>query len=177
MLYYKPNIGGTLRKGWIAALLLLSPFTTCAKGNDWIVFRLCQLSVFQSVGKSFSGEVSWNPCFNLSDRFGIRGNIGTMVLKGFPDKFAAAEYEALLSFSFNKSLAVEAGGGMQTWFQEAGGTSPVFSLNAAWMFFRKLPGVRAGIAAGYSLFLPEKNTTHEVKLGVALAFVNERKRQ
>lgn len=146
------------------------PFASEAKGIDWAVFRLDQLSVFQSFGNSFSGEVSWNPCFNLSSRFGVRGNFGGMLLKGFSGKFVAAEYEALLSFSFCKSLAVEAGGGAQTWFEAAGGTSPEFSLAANWMFIRNLLGLRAGINAGYSLFLPEKNTTNEAKIGVTIAF-------
>ncbi len=164
-----------LRKVWIAALILL-PLTTEAQSTNWCTFRLQQFSVFQSTGRSLSGEVSGNPYFELSDRFGIRGNIGGMLLKGIPGNFAAAEYEVFLSFASSEALAIEAGGGMQTWFQEAGGTAPVFSLAANWMFKRELLGLRAGALAGYSLFLPGKNVTHELKIGVTLVFCNGRER-
>jgi hypothetical protein len=164
-----------LKKGWIATLLLLVPFTAGAMDIDWCVFRTQQFTVIQQFGNSFSGEVSWNPCFNLSDRIGVRGNFGGMVLKGFSGKFAAAEYEARLSYKLFRSLTVEAGGGAQTWFLKTGGTSPIVSAAVSWMFFRKLSWLRAGVTAGYSLFLPKDNTTHEARLGVALAFGNERK--
>jgi hypothetical protein len=156
-----------LRNSWIVALFLLLPLTAEANETNWRVFRLHQLTVFQLAGWSFSGEVSWNPYFYLNDRFGIRGNIGGMLLNGIPENFTAAEYEALLSFAISKALSVEAGGGIQTWFQKDGGTSPIFSLGADWMFLLER---RAGINAGYSLFLPDKNVTHEVKLGVTLTF-------
>jgi hypothetical protein len=51
----------------------------------------------------------------------------------------------------------------------------MFSAAVSWMFFRKLSWLRAGVTAGYSLFLPRDNATHEIRLGVALALGSERK--
>jgi hypothetical protein len=154
---------------------LLLPFTAGAKGNDWLVFRLQEFTAIQQFGQSTSGEVSWNPLFALGHGFGVRANVGGTMLKGFPDRFLAAEYEARLSYRLFRSLTVEAGGGAQTWFQKNGGTSPMVSAAVSWMFFRKLSWLRAGVTAGYSLFLLKDNLTHEARLGVALAFGRERK--
>jgi hypothetical protein len=164
-----------LRKGWIAVFLLLVPFAAGAMDIDWCVFRAQQFTAIQQFGQSFSGEVSWNPLFDLGKGFGVRGNVGGTILKGFPDQFVAAEYEARLSYAVTRTLAVEAGGGAQTWFQKTGGTSPLVSAAVSWMFFRKFSWLRAGVTAGYSLFLPKDNATHEARLGVALAFGSERK--
>jgi hypothetical protein len=168
----RPISGRTLRNCLIAALLLSLPFPAGAKDIDWCAFRLQQFTVVQSYGFSFSGELSWNPLFALGHGFGIRGNIGATLLKGFPDRFAAAEYEARLSYAFNRSLAVEAGGGAQTWFLESGGTSPMLSAAVSWIFFRKIQWLRAGITGGYSVFLPKDNLTQEVRLGATFAFGN-----
>lgn len=171
----KPISAGTLRRAWIAALLLSLPFTAGAKGNDGLVFRLQGLTVIQQFGQSVSGFVSWNPLFTLGHGFGVRGNVGGTVLNGFPDRFMAAEYEARFSYSFNRYLSVEAGGGAQTWFQKSGGTSPMLSAAVSWIFFKKNPWLRAGIIAGYSVFLPKDNLTHEPLLGMVLEFGRERK--
>ena len=149
------------------------PFTAGAKGNDWLVFRLQGSSAIQQFGMSVSGAVSWNPLFALGHGFGVRGNVGGTILKGFPDRFLAAEYEARLSYAVTRTLAVEAGGGAQTWFQKNGGTSPMVSAAVSWMFFRKVHWLRAGVTAGYSLFLLKDNLTHEPRIGMVLAFGNQ----
>ena len=95
---------------------------------------------------------------------------GGTIFNGFPDRFLAAEYEARLSYAVTRTLAVEAGGGAQTWFQKTGGTSPMVSGAVSWMFFRKLSWLRAGVTAGYSLFLLKDNLTHEPGFGVMLSF-------
>lgn len=166
-----------LKKGWIAALVLSLPFTIGAKGNDLLVFRLQGLAAIQQFGQSVSGEVSWNPLFALGHGFGVRGNVGGTILKGFPHRFLAAEYEARLSYTLFRSLTVEAGGGAQTWFLESGGTSPMFSAAISWIFFRKIRWLRAGITGGYSVFLPKDNLTHEQRLGMVLAFGNQGEKQ
>ena len=158
-----------------AIALLLLPFAAGASNIGWCDFRLQQLTVLQPYGYSFSGEVSWNPCYYLGRHFAIRGNIGGTLLKGFPDKFVAAEYDARLSYAFNRSLSIEAGGGAQTWFQDYGGTSPMLSAAVSWLFFRKIPWMRAGITAGYAAFLPKDNLTHEASLGAMLAFGTKRR--
>jgi hypothetical protein len=158
------------RKSLVAMFLFLLPFTAGAMNADLYVVRAQAFAAVQRFGQCSSGEVSWNPLFTLGNGFGIRGNIGGTVLKGFPDKFVAAEFEARLSYAILKSLSVETGGGAQTWFQKAGGASPMFSAAVSWMFFKKLPWLRAGITAGYSVFLPKDNLTHEPRLGVMLAF-------
>jgi hypothetical protein len=159
-----------LRNGLFTALLLLAPFTTGAKENDWLDFRLQAFAAVQQFGQSVSGCVSWNPLFALGHGFGVRGNIGGTILKGFPDRFLAAEYEARLSYALFSTLTVEAGGGAQTWFQKTGGTSPMVSAALSWMFFRKLSWLRAGVTAGYSLFLLKDNLTHEPRFGVMISF-------
>lgn len=166
-----------LKKYWIAALLLSQPFAVGAKGNDWLVFRLQGFAAIQQFGKSVSGEVSWNPFFALGHGFGVRGNVGGTILNGFPDRFLAAEYDARLSYTLFRSLAIEAGGGAQTWFQKNGGTSPMFSAVISWIFFRKIQWLRVGITGGYSVFLPKDNPTHEPRLGMVLAFGNQRGKQ
>jgi hypothetical protein len=166
----KPISAGILQRAFIAALLLSLPFTAGAKGNDWIVFRLQGLAAIQQFGQSTSGEVSWNPLFALGHGFGVRANVGGTILKGFPDRFLAAEYEARLSYTLFRSLTVEAGGGAQTWFQKSGGTSPMVSGTVSWMFFRKIHWLRAGITGGYSVFLLKNNLTHEPRFGVMISF-------
>ena len=157
-------------RAWIAALLLSLAFTAAAKGNDWLVFRLQGSSAIQQFGLSVSGAVSWNPLFALGHGFGVRGNVGGTIFNGFPDRFLAAEYEARLSYAVTRTLAVEAGGGAQTWFQKTGGTSPMVSAAFSWTFFRKINWLRAGITGGYSLFLLKNNLTHEPGFGVMLSF-------
>lgn len=166
-----------LEKWLIAAVLLPMTFSAGANGNELPVFRLQGFGVIQRFGECASGEVSWNPIFSLGSGFGIRGNIGAMLLKGFPDKFLAAEYEARLSYAFNGALAVEAGGGAQTWLQKTAGTSPVFSAGFSWIFFGTSSWLRSGITGGYSVFLPKDNLTHEIRLGVMLAFGNRGKKR
>jgi len=178
MVYYDqpvtPATEGTpltlLKKTWIAALALSLTFTTLAKGNDWHAFRVQDFAAIQEFGLCSSGKVSWNPLFALGHGFGIRGNAGCAILKGFPDRFLAAEYEVRLSYAVSRTFTVEAGGGAQTWFQKNGGTSPMASAAVSRMFFRKLSWLRAGVTAGYSLFLPKDNLTHEPGVGVMISF-------
>jgi hypothetical protein len=145
-----------------------------AKDINWSTFRLYQLSVVQSNGKGFSGGVSWNPCFEMSNRLGIRGDIGGMLLKGVSEVFPGADIEALLTFSCSRALAIEAGGGIQAWFQESGGTAPVASLGLNWMFSQMPKGLRTGVSADYSVFLPTRNITHEIKLGLIISLSKQK---
>ena len=161
---------GLLKRKWIAGFLLLLPFTAGAQNSDWCVFRLQGFAAIQQFGQSASGQVGWDPLYSLGNGFGIRGNIGGTLLKGFPDRFAAVEYEARLSYACTNSLSIEAGGGAQTWLLASGGTSPVFGAALSWMFFRKISWLRACVCAGYSVFLPKDNLTHEPRVGVMLAF-------
>jgi hypothetical protein len=161
-------------KRYLSIGILFFPLTLCASNIDWCDFRLQQLTIFQPFGYNFTGEVSWNPALHLGSYVAIRGNIGGALLKGFPDKFVAIDYEARISYAFCKSFSVEAGGGAQTWLQENGGTAPTVSGALSWMFFRKIPWMRAGITAGYTMFLPKDNLTHEATLGIMLSFGNKK---
>jgi hypothetical protein len=122
-----------------------------------------------SGGNTFSGIVSWNPTFNLTPSWAVRGNLGMSVFKG-TGRFFVAEYELLGAYSgLPIPLMLEAGAGAQTWFGN-GGTSFIASANGAWKLKTPVARFIDRVYAGYTACFFTDDLTHQIRAGIGLSF-------
>jgi len=152
-----------------AVLALTSASALAAdSGLTFMHFQANGYGAFQDAGgNTFSGQISWNPQYGLSDSLYLRGNLGATLLKStFDSKFLATNYQVLAGYRLG-SFGLEAGGGAQTWFDN-GGTAAIVSANVPWSFDKPLLGLFDRVFAGGSMFLLS-NTTYEARLGVGIS--------
>ncbi len=142
---------------------------TESSGLSLGVFRVAQLSMFQSGGNCFTGIVDWAPAFHLNSTFGIRASLGGSLIKTrLNEKKPLYEALGFLAYSPNSSLSLELGGGL-TIFDGNGGTrtsaggNGVFLLNNPILVFRHL-------YVGYLAVFVPTNLTHEIRAGVGTSF-------
>jgi hypothetical protein len=65
---------------------------------------------------------------------------------------------------------VELGGGLQSWWNDFGGTNPVITANVGIPISEKWLGFIDRFYAGYGAVLTSGTTTHELKLGLGMRF-------
>ncbi len=150
--------------------LILAPSSALAETLDLTSFRVSEIAALQANGaNSFSGEVSWNPTYFFSQSIFILANVGGSLFKGVSSDFVVTEYEVLAGITFLDNLEVEAGAGAQTWF-DSNSTNPLLSTDLAWKLSQKQLGFIDRVFVGYSAWMLPGNLTHEIKLGIGVAF-------
>ncbi len=128
-------------------------------------FRLAHVSAFQSGGNTFSGMLSLNPGFALTDQWGLRFGVGASAFKARQDTvFPVAETTAMGAYQLNEGLTLEAGGGMQMWLGNGGmmmmaGGNAVFPLKSKILLFDSVIG-------GYSYVMVPTKPTHIFRVAV-----------
>lgn len=133
-------------------------------------FRVNQISVFQSSGNSFSGQVSWAPYYRINPKMGVRASIGVAPLLGQgTGTFAALEYQVLYAYNFNQNWTAEAGLGAQTWLASPSSTGLMTSAMGHYKFNKKFLKVVDGAFLGYSTYFSSV-LTHQIKAGIQLSF-------
>lgn len=140
-------------------------------------FQLGGLFVIQSPGgSSFSGTAAWTPLYRLNEKFGIKANIGALLLKKITgENFLGVDYSLGFQWKPVRYFSFEEALGAQTWL-DYGGTSFALSAQINWYmsdhlkvkkpFFQKLLD---RVFFGYSL-LTDAVFIHQLKLGIGVDF-------
>ena len=130
-------------------------------------FDVHHLSVFQSGGNNFTGDIAWRPAYRLNDDISLQGNFGLSYMKGFGKNFFVTEYEVSLAYRHFSPYQLELGAGAQTWFQSGSTkTSPALSFIGSYLFSERWFGYVDRVSLGYTALLISNLYTSEIKVGV-----------
>jgi hypothetical protein len=130
-------------------------------------FRLSEITVFQSGGSSFSGDLSWNPAVHLWRNLSLQGNFGVSSFKnqGGSNIFIV-EFQALAALKLKK-FTLEAGGGEQFWKDT---NSSYFALSGNILYQLNSPVWRVidSVFLGYTSVSIPSYPTQEIKVGIQM---------
>ncbi|MCC7442567.1 MAG: toxin-antitoxin system YwqK family antitoxin [Bdellovibrionales bacterium] len=144
------------------------------QGFKPLSFSLHGLLAYQNGDEySYTGQLFWNPTLFLGETFYLRGAIGATMLKGETwiedrESFVALENTVLVGFYYSNlpALAVELGGGLQTW---TGIRSDLMgSANLIWERQEPIAGLIRRFSLGYGLVLGELQPTHLFRIGLGI---------
>jgi hypothetical protein len=130
-------------------------------------FRLSEITVFQSGGSSFSGELSWNPAVHLWRNLSLQGNFGISSFKNqYGSNIFIVEFQALAALKFKK-FTLEAGGGEQLW-KDTNSSYFALSGNILYQFNSPVWRVIDSVFLGYTSVSIPSYPTQEIKVGVQM---------
>jgi len=118
-------------------------------------------------GSSFSGLVSYLPSYGLIDNLDIKGNVGVSVYRGVDQLVPVVNTGLLISYRVVEMLALEVGGGAQTW--SGSGSAAMVNANVNWVPSSPILGSINKVVAGYSR-VQFTAPVDEVRVGVELNF-------
>ena len=118
-------------------------------------------------GSSYSAVVSYLPKYSLLDKLDIKGNIGVSAYRGADSLTPVLSTGILASYRVMDMLAVELGGGAQTW--TGAGSAAMINANVNWIPSSPILGRINKVVAGYSN-VQFAAPVNEVRIGVELNF-------
>lgn len=139
-----------------------------AGGFSLMDFRVEGVGAFNETGNSFSAMVSYLPAYGLLEKLDLKGNFGASAYRAVGSELMGVlNAGALVSYRVIPSVALEAGGGVQTWLGYE--LSPMGNANVAWVPETPVLGRINKVVVGYSRLFQELPTS-EVRVGIELNF-------
>ena len=130
------------------------------------IFRISQLSVLQSGGNSFTGELSWNPALHLTGVLSLSGNLGVSDYRGRTGSdFIVLEAQAFAAVTLER-WSVEAGAGQERWGAAESGSYFAPGGNVLYRLDSPFLAVFDRVVAGYTFVSVPGFATQELKLGL-----------
>ncbi len=150
--------------GAVAVLAIFPSLTAHAGGLSLLDSRLEGVYATNSVGNSSSAVLSWLPSYEVMSGLAVKGNFGLSAYAGADDStITVINAGALVSYDVMDMLAIEVGGGAQTWPDNS--TYGVGTLNVVWKPASPILGRINKVVAGYSYVATEEPTS-EIRVGV-----------
>jgi hypothetical protein len=146
------------------ALATVSPPLAQAGGFELKDFRVEGVGALGE-GSSYSAVVSYLPKYSILDKLDIKGNIGVSAYKGSDSLTPVLTTGILASYRVIDMLAVELGGGAQTW--TGAGSAAMINANVNWIPSSPILGRINKVVAGYSN-VQFAAPVNEVRIGVEL---------
>jgi len=116
-------------------------------------------------GSSYSAVLSYLPRYSLLEKLDIKGNIGVSAYRGADSLTPVLSTGILASYRVIDMLAVELGGGAQTW--TGAGSAAMINANVNWIPTSPILGRINKVIAGYSN-VQFAAPVNEVRIGVEL---------
>ncbi len=146
----------------MAALILTAINHAHAGGFELKDFRVEGVGALGE-GSSYSAVLSYLPRYSLLDKLDIKGNIGVSAYKGADSLTPVLSTGILASYRVIDMLAVELGGGAQTW--SGAGSAAMINANVNWIPSSPILGRINKVVAGYSN-VQFAAPVNEVRIGV-----------
>jgi hypothetical protein len=159
-----------LTKAFCFGQLVLAALGASAQAGEFSLldFRVEGVGAINETGNSFSGVVSYLPAYRLMEKLDLKGNFGASAYRAVGNELMGVfNAGALVSYRVIPSVALEAGGGIQTWLSY--GSSPMGNANVAWVPETPVLGRINKVVVGYSRLF-QALPTDEVRVGIELNF-------
>lgn len=136
--------------------------------SELINFRGHYLFAANSVGYTSTGQLYYSPHFRFGEfPIGLRALVGGTFLKNKTNNtlFFAPEFQSLATYSFNKRIFGELGGGIQYWTSDANSVQGMTTLQCGYLLENVLGGYLSAVVGGASVSFGTM-TTLQARLGL-----------
>jgi hypothetical protein len=139
--------------------------------NPWVMFRVSDILIANSVGINNSGHIAWSPEFKLPGvPLGARLQVGlTAFTTTTSEIFVVPELQLLAAYPLSSTIAIEVGGGAQYWSQGDTPFRSLISLQSNYLLTEPWFKVVRGLFAGLS-FSPGTVSNWQMRVGGDIEF-------
>ncbi|MDH5717804.1 MAG: hypothetical protein OEZ22_09210 [Spirochaetia bacterium] len=148
-------------------IITSSSISAADKKIELLSFTVAPVLALQENGWAASGIFDFTPRYNIKDNLYFTPNIGLgILLNKKEDYFPLINAEMLIGIILSKKYSLEAGGGMQIWYDN-GGINPAFSANFLYYPSKQISVINR-FFFGYTIVSLENIYTHEIRIGVGI---------
>jgi len=139
--------------------------------SPWLLFRVSDLFIANSLGTDNTGHIAWSPQFKFYESpFGARAQAG---LTGFTttggEVFLVPELLLLVDYSFSPQITAEVGGGAQYWTAGDTPLRALVSVQGDYLLSHSWLRIVRGLFAAIS-FSPGVMPNWQVRAGADIGF-------